>query len=246
LEVVQTIALSMGLAWASGINLYATLFMLGVLQHGGHIALPPELAVVADPLVMFAAGLMYLIEFFADKIPGVDSGWDALHTFVRIPAGAVLAARALGDVSPAAELAAGLFGGAFAASSHALKAGTRLAINASPEPFSNIAASLSEDALVIGGLWTALHHPILFVLALVLFALLAAWALPKLWRTAKRIGTFLAQPIRRLREPAPGPRSPATGPQSPLPRASSGPAPPASAGPTPPGSAGPASPPAPS
>lgn len=244
MEVVQTIALSMGLAWASGINLYATLFMLGVLQHGGHIALPPELTVVADPLVMFAAGLMYLIEFFADKIPGVDSGWDALHTFVRIPAGAVLAARALGDVSPAAELAAGLLGGAFAASSHALKAGTRLAINASPEPFSNIAASLSEDALVIGGLWTALHHPILFVLALVLFALLAAWALPKLWRTAKRIGAFLLQPIRRLREPAPGPQSPVPPASSgPAPPASPGPAPPVSARPAPPVSAGPASPP---
>jgi len=123
-EAVQTIALSMGLAWASGINLYAAVFMLGVLQHSGHVTLPAELEVVADPLVMFAAGLMYVIEFVADKVPGVDSGWDALHTFVRIPAGAVLAARALGDVSPAAELAAGLLGGAFAASSHALKAGT--------------------------------------------------------------------------------------------------------------------------
>jgi len=208
-EAVQTIALSMGLAWASGINLYAAVFMLGVLQHSGHVMLPAELEVVADPLVMFAAGLMYGIEFVADKVPGVDSGWDALHTFVRIPAGAVLAARALGDVSPAAELAAGLLGGAFAASSHALKAGTRLAINTSPEPFSNIAASLSEDVLVIGGLWTALYHPFVFLGLLLLFALLAAWALPRLWRTLKRIAAFLMQPVRRLRTPVPEPQSPA-------------------------------------
>jgi hypothetical protein len=158
---------------------------------------------------MFAAGLMYVIEFVADKVPGVDSSWDALHTFVRIPAGAVLAARALGDVSPAAELAAGLLGGAFAASSHALKAGTRLAINTSPEPFSNIAASLSEDALVIGGLWTALYHPLVFVGLLLLFALLAAWALPRLWHTLKRIVAFLLRPVRRLRTPIPEPQSPA-------------------------------------
>ena len=209
MEAVQTIALSMGLAWASGINLYAAVFMLGVLQHSGHVMLPAELEVVADPLVMFAAGLMYGIEFVADKVPGVDSGWDALHTFVRIPAGAVLAARALGDVSPAAELAAGLLGGAFAASSHALKAGTRLAINTSPEPFSNIAASLSEDVLVIGGLWTALYHPFVFLGLLLLFALLAAWALPRLWRTLKRIAAFLMQPVRRLRTPVPEPQSPA-------------------------------------
>jgi hypothetical protein len=216
MEAVQTIALSMGLAWASGINLYAAVFMLGVLQQTGHVALPEELMVVTDPLVMFAAGLMYVIEFVADKVPGVDSGWDALHTFVRIPAGAVLAARALGDVSPAAELAAGLLGGAFAASSHALKAGTRLAINASPEPFSNIAASLSEDALVIGGLWTALYHPFVFIGLLLLFILLAAWALPRLWRTLKRIVAFLMQPVRRLRTPVPEPQSP-TAPAPPAP-----------------------------
>jgi len=208
MEAVQTIALSMGLAWASGINLYATVFMLGVLQHTGHVALPAELIVVSDPLVMVAAGLMYVIEFVADKVPGVDSGWDALHTFVRIPAGAVLAARALGDVSPAAELAAGLLGGAFAAGSHALKAGTRLAINTSPEPFSNIAASLSEDVLVIGGLWTALQHPLVFLGLLLLFALLTAWALPRLWHTLKRIAAFLMQPVRRLRTPVPEPQPP--------------------------------------
>ncbi|MGH0031972.1 MAG: DUF4126 domain-containing protein [Myxococcota bacterium] len=179
---VETISLAMGLGWASGINLYATLFMLGVLHNTGNIALPPELLIVADPLVIVAAGLMYCVEFFADKIPGVDTGWDAIHSFVRIPAGAVLAASAVGDVSPAAELAAGLLGGTLAAGSHALKASSRVAINASPEPFSNWTASLGEDVLVVGGLWAALHHPWVFLAGLVVFVLFAAWALPKLWR----------------------------------------------------------------
>jgi hypothetical protein len=117
--IVETVALSMGLGWASGLNLYATLFMLGALQQTGNIALPSELLVVADPFVMAAAGFMYCVEFFADKLPGVDTGWDAIHSFVRIPAGAILAAQALGPVSPATALAAGLLGGSLAAGSHA-------------------------------------------------------------------------------------------------------------------------------
>lgn len=193
---VETISLAMGLGWASGINLYATLFMLGVLHNTGNIALPPELLIVADPLVIVAAGLMYCVEFFADKIPGVDTGWDAIHSFVRIPAGAVLAASAVGDVSPAAELAAGLLGGTLAAGSHALKASSRVAINASPEPFSNWTASLGEDVLVVGGLWAALHHPWVFLAGLVVFVLFAAWALPKLWRGLKKLFAFLTRPFR--------------------------------------------------
>jgi hypothetical protein len=193
---VETIALAMGLGWASGINLYATLCMLGVLHHTGHMTLPPDLMVVADPLVIFAAALMYCVEFFADKVPGVDTGWDAIHSFVRIPAGAVLAAGAVGDVSPAAHLAAGLLGGSLAAGSHALKAGSRVAINASPEPFTNWTASLGEDVLVIGGLWTALHYPVVFLAGLVVFVLVAIWLLPKLWRGLKRLAAFLTRPFR--------------------------------------------------
>lgn len=205
---VDTIALSMGIGWASGINLYAAVFMLGALNALGYVALPPELAILSDPIVIAAAGVMYCVEFFADKVPGLDTAWDAVHSFIRIPAGAVLAARAVGDVSPAAELAAGLLGGTLAAGSHALKAGSRVAINASPEPFSNWVASLSEDVLVIGGLWTALRHPWVFLVGLVLFVLLTAWLLPKLWRGLRRMFAFLARPFRRAPPEAAAPPAP--------------------------------------
>jgi hypothetical protein len=139
--------------------------------------------------VMAAAGFMYFVEFFADKTPGVDTGWDILHTFIRIPAGAVLAAgMAEGlEVNQAAEFAALLVGGGLAATSHFTKAGTRAVINTSPEPFTNWAASISEDLVVIGGLWASLHYPWLFVAGLVLFLLLVIWLLPKIWRALKRI-----------------------------------------------------------
>ncbi len=182
----------MGVAWASGINLYATVLMLGVLSNMGHLTLPPGLEIVSDPLVMMAAGFMYFVEFFADKIPGVDTGWDSLHTFIRIPAGAALAAGAVGDMSPVVELAAALVGGSMAAGSHALKAGTRVVINTSPEPLSNWTASFSEDLIVIGGLWTALNHPLWFLGALILFIGLLIWILPKLWRAVRKVFSVLA------------------------------------------------------
>lgn len=187
MDVVSIIALSMGAAWASGINLYATVFMLGYMGSTGHMQLPPELMVVTDPMVMFAAGVMYCVEFFADKVPGVDSGWDSIHTFIRIPAGAMLAAGAVGDISPAMELSAGLLGGSLAAGSHLTKSGSRLLINTSPEPASNWTASVSEDLMVIAGLWTALNHPVIFLILLALFIVMMIWLLPKLWRVIKRI-----------------------------------------------------------
>lgn len=187
MEAIQIISLTMGVAWASGINLYATVFMLGLLGSTGHIVLPPGLEVVTDPLVMFAAGLMYCVEFFADKTPGVDSGWDTIHTFVRIPAGAVLAMGAVGDTSQAAELMAFLLGGGMAAGAHATKSGARVLINTSPEPFSNWATSLGEDALVIGGLWAALYHPVVFLIGLVIFIILMIWLLPIIWRGLKAL-----------------------------------------------------------
>jgi hypothetical protein len=187
MDVTQTIALTMGVAWASGINLYATLLMLGVLGTTGHITLPPDLQLLTDPLVIGAAALMYCVEFFADKIPGVDTGWDGLHTFVRIPAGAILAAGAIGEVGPAAQLAAALAGGTLAAGSHATKAGTRILINSSPEPVTNWFASVGEDVMVLAGLWTALYNPVLFLVLLVLFILLMIWLLPKLWRGIRKV-----------------------------------------------------------
>ncbi|MCS3903463.1 hypothetical protein J2T55_001484 [Methylohalomonas lacus] len=197
MEVVQIIALSMGVAWASGINLYATVFMLGMLGSSGHIVLPPGLEVVTDPLVMFAAGLMYCVEFFADKTPGVDSGWDTIHTFIRIPAGAVLAMGAVGETSQAAELMAFLLGGGLAAGVHATKAGSRVLINTSPEPFSNWATSLGEDAVVIGGLWAALFHPVIFLVALLVFIIVMIWLLPKIWRGLATVFAKLRNLFRR-------------------------------------------------
>lgn len=186
-EVTRIIALTMGVAWASGINLYAAVLVLGVLGASGNMTLPPGLELLANPLVLTAAGLMYVIEFFADKIPGVDTGWDVLSTFVRIPAGALLAANAVGDVDPAVSLAAGLLGGLVSAGTHASKAGARVLINASPEPFSNTIASLTEDAAVFAGMWLAIRHPVLFLVLFIAFVILLAWALPRLWRGVKTV-----------------------------------------------------------
>ncbi|MGZ5580238.1 MAG: DUF4126 domain-containing protein [Methylobacter sp.] len=190
-HISTTLALSMGLAWASGINLYATLFTLGYLANTGNIDLPPDLQIVANPMVMGAAGLMYFIEFFADKTPGVDTGWDAIHTFIRIPAGAMLAAGAVGHLNPAVELAAAILGGGLAAGSHATKAGSRVLINTSPEPFSNWIASVSEDVIVITGVWACINHPVLFLIALLCFILLMIWLLPKIWGGVKKVFGFI-------------------------------------------------------
>ena len=195
--LLATVALMMGTAWASGINLYAVLLVLGWGGSSGHITLPAELSVLQDPLVIGAAGIMYFIEFFIDKIPGMDSLWDSIHTFIRIPAGAMLAAGAVGDVTPALEIAAGILGGGIAATSHATKAGTRLFLNTSPEPFTNWSASLAGDFLVLSGLWTALKYPEIFLVLFVIFMGIAIWLLPKLWRFIKvvlsKIGKFLGR-----------------------------------------------------
>jgi len=185
--------MTLGVAWASGINLYAAILVLGIMGSGGYTDLPPSLTVLQDPLVIGAAGIMYFVEFFADKIPGVDSGWDAIHTFIRIPAGAMLAVGAAQglEINQAAELAAALLGGSLAATSHLTKASTRLVINTSPEPVTNTTASIAEDLAVIGGLWTALNYPVAFIVFIILFILLAIWLLPKLWRAIKSIVTTI-------------------------------------------------------
>ncbi len=187
MEVVATIAATMGVAWASGINLYAALFMLGWMGSSGSIELPPSLEVVEHPMVMGAAAVMYCVEFFADKIPGVDTGWDVLHSFIRIPAGAMLAAGAISPLGPEAELAGLLLGGTLAAGSHFTKTGTRMLVNTSPEPFSNWSLSVGEDIMVIAGLWAALHHPVLFLVLLTAAIVLVIWLAPKLWRGLKRL-----------------------------------------------------------
>ena len=192
-QLIATIALTMGASWAAGINLYATIGVLGFLGLSGNIVLPEQLLVLQNPLVIGAAALMYVVEFFADKTPGVDTGWDTIHTFIRIPAGVMLAAGAVGEVNPAIVIVAGILGGTISATSHSLKAGSRIMINTSPEPFSNWTASILEDVAVIAGLWTALHYPVTFIGLFVLFLLLAIWLLPKVWRGIKALLVRLKQ-----------------------------------------------------
>jgi hypothetical protein len=202
--LLHTLALTMGVAWASGINLYAAVAVLGLAGNAGYVQLPDTLAIVEDPLVIIAACFMYCVEFFADKIPGVDSTWDALHTFIRIPAGAMLAAGAVGDVTPALAVTAGLLGGSVTAATHATKAGTRMLINTSPEPFSNWFASITEDLAVFAGLWAALAHPAIFLILLTLFLLSLCWLLPKVWRGLKAVLRKIAALFgRRPENPSP-------------------------------------------
>ncbi len=200
-EIVQTIALTMGVAWASGINLYATLLVLGFFANTGDVTLPPGLEIVSNPLVMTAAGLMYCVEFFADKVPGIDTGWDAIHTFIRIPAGALLAAGAVGEVGPAVQIAAALVGGGLTTLTHVGKAGTRVMINSSPEPFTNWTASISEDVVVILGVWASLTHPSLFIITLAIFIVIVAWLLPKIWTGIKKVFRLLGRLLKSKQEP---------------------------------------------
>jgi hypothetical protein len=186
-----TLALITGLGWTSGLRLYAVLFFLGLLQYSGIYVLPGSLDMLAHPWVLGISGLLFVTEFFADKIPGVDTLWDAVHTFIRIPGGALLAAAAVAGGDPGLALAAGLLGGTVAAGSHFTKAGSRALINTSPEPFSNWTASFTEDAVSLGALWMALQYPLLFLGLLALFILIALWLLPKLWRGVRRVAAII-------------------------------------------------------
>ncbi|MBL8529304.1 MAG: DUF4126 domain-containing protein [Burkholderiales bacterium] len=181
------IAVAAALAWASGIRLYATLFLVGLAGKLGWVVLPEHLEILASPLVLGASGFMTVVELFADKIPWIDSVWDAVNTFIRVPGGALLAAAAMGDSGAGAALAAAIIGGTIAASTHLAKAGARAVVNTSPEPFSNFVKSSAEDLLVPAGLFTAVAAPVIFLLALLVFLGLVAWALPTLWRGVRRL-----------------------------------------------------------
>lgn len=187
MDLVQTIALSAGLAWASGLRLYLVVFLAGVLSYFGYLHLPDSLSVLHNPLVIGVAGVMAFAELIADKIPAFDSLWDSFQTFIRIPAGALLAAFAMGDVDPSWTVAAGLIGGTITASTHFAKAGSRLAINTSPEPFSNWLASFGEEGMVLGGLWTMLASPAIFLGLLAIFLVIAGFVLVKLWGFVGRL-----------------------------------------------------------
>ncbi len=187
MDLAQTIALSAGLAWASGLRLYLVVFLAGTLAHFVYLHLPETLAVLQHPPVIAIAGIMAFAELVADKVPAFDSLWDGFQTFIRIPAGALLAAFALGEADPAWMVAAGLIGGTITAGTHFAKAGSRLAINASPEPFSNWLASFGEEGLVLGGLWAMLAAPPLFLVLLAVFLVLAGFVLHKVWGLVGRV-----------------------------------------------------------
>ena len=186
-DTLQVVALAASLGWASGLRLYAVLFIVGGLGYLDWIDLPTGLDVLSHPFVLAASGFMCFVEFFADKIPAVDSLWDAVHTVIRIPAGAALAASVFGDSSSATMLAAAILGGTLAAGSHFVKAGSRAVINTSPEPFSNWTASVGEEIAVGSVLWLAFTYPLVALAVVLVLSGLAIWLLPKLWRAFRRI-----------------------------------------------------------
>jgi hypothetical protein len=169
---IAELAMSAAMAWGAGIRLYLVVFIVGLLGKFGYVPLPDAMQIITNPLVLGAAGFMTFIEFFADKIPWLDSAWDAVHTFLRIPAGAAMAAGMLGDTGEGVAMAAALIGGTLAAGTHFGKAGTRAAVNTSPEPFSNIAVSAAEDVAVAGGLALAIANPWIFLALLIVFVAL--------------------------------------------------------------------------
>ena len=187
---VAEIALALALAWGAGIRVYLVLFLCGLAGYMGWVELPRSFAVLSQPLVLGASGFMLIVEFFADKFPWIDSVWDAVHSFIRIPAGAALAAMVLGD-GTAIPVVAAILGGAVAAGAHFTKAGARSAINASPEPFSNWTASFLEDALVPLGLWLALIHPVYFLVLLAAGMIAAVLMLCWIWGGLKALALRL-------------------------------------------------------
>lgn len=191
---LPSVALAGVLSWASGFRLYAALFIAGMLDRLHVVALPDSLAILAHTPVLVVTGVLLVVEFLVDKVPAVDSAWDSVQTFVRVPFGALLAWGVFAHASPEVQAIAAIAGGALAAGTHVAKAGTRAAVNTSPEPVSNWALSFSEDGAVLLGLWLAFKHPLVFVVLLALFVLLLVWLIPKLWRGLRA----LYRGLRRL------------------------------------------------
>ena len=187
LDMPQLLALAGAIGWASGVRLYLVVLLVGLAGYLGWMPLPGGLQLLAHPAVLLASGFMVFVEFFADKIPGLDSIWDMVHTAIRIPAGAALAAGVFGADHAAMALVAALLGGGFAATAHAAKATTRAAINTSPEPFTNVGASLVEDTAVPVGLWLAVAHPLVFGLLFIAVLVLSVWLIRKSWRFLKSL-----------------------------------------------------------
>lgn len=196
MEALSTISIALGSAWTSGINLYATVAVLGLLQKFGATRLPGGLEALDNWLIIGAAVFLYLIEFFADKFPYVDSVWDVVHTFIRVPAGAIVAYAAVSDLDPSISVTSALLGGGIAFSSHGSKAAARIGANLSPEPISNWVLSLAEDAIAIFGTIAAVFAPILLLAILVVFLLFFVWFSRRIFRAIRRLLVAAAAFIR--------------------------------------------------
>jgi hypothetical protein len=191
LDMPSLLALAAALGWASGFRLYAVVFLVGMMGVMGWMPLPPGLAMLQHPVVLMVSGFMLVVEFFADKVPWLDSAWDAVHAFIRVPAGAALAFGVFGADNASMAVAAGLLGGSLSATSLATKMTTRAAANASPEPLSNWGLSLLEDGLVVGVVWLATQHPVAFGIALVVMVVLSVLVMVVMFK-------FLRAVLRRL------------------------------------------------
>lgn len=196
MEWLSTLSLALGTAWTSGINLYATVSVLGLLQRIGGVKLPGGLDVLDNWWIIGVAGGLYIVEFFADKIPYVDSVWDVVHTFIRVPAGAVVAYAAVSDMDPAIVIPATLIGGGFAFASHGTKAAARLGANLSPEPVSNWSLSIIEDIIAFGGVFLAVFAPLVIGIVLVIFVIFFLWFFPKVVRAVRRLFSGIAALFR--------------------------------------------------
>lgn len=211
LDTTHLLALAAALGWASGIRLYLVVLITGLAGYLGWLPLPQGLHLLQHPVVLVAAGFMVFVEFFADKIPGLDTLWDVVHTVIRVPAGAALAAGVFGADSASMALVASIIGGTLAATSHAAKTTGRAALNTSPEPFTNIAASFAEEAAVTGGLWLAVNHPLVFAVALVAVLALSLWLIATCLRFFRAVITR----VTRLFSGKPDPGVPAAFRRSP-------------------------------
>jgi hypothetical protein len=188
MSFISTLAIAMGSSWVSGINLYACVATLGLLGRFAHLPLPGELEVVTSWWVIGIASVLYVIEFLADKIPIVDSTWDVIHTFIRVPAGAVLAAASFGDFDKSVQVIALLLGGTLALSSHGTKAATRAVLNTSPEPVSNVVASIVEDVIAIGTILASVFLPVLLFFLIGVGLFISALVLPKIFTFFQGVG----------------------------------------------------------
>ncbi|HVF41688.1 MAG TPA: DUF4126 domain-containing protein [Pyrinomonadaceae bacterium] len=187
MNLIQILGLALGSAWTSGINLYATVAVLGLLQHYGLARLPGGLHVLDNWLVIGVALALYAVEFFADKVPYVDTVWDAVHTFIRVPAGAALAFAATSDVSPAVQVVALLLGGGLALTTHGTKATVRAAANVSPEPVTNWILSVIEDVIAVGAVVLSVLHPLVILFVIAVFLVIFVWLVPKVLRRLRRM-----------------------------------------------------------